>query len=135
MNLILIITGKIKRKLAKRRIRSRESYSQSLNEGQKNILKIYDYIINDHESDLFYSLISDTCYIQHKEVTIKICDGSIILTNGIYWYNVEIPIPIIAQTRQRFLRNLESRRRVLQKACDYKLKESTEKIYQDLTGR
>jgi hypothetical protein len=132
MRIHLIIAGKIKRRIAKRRTKYLKAAILSLSDGQKNALRIYEYLINNKDTDLVYSVISDRYYMEYKNIIFKICDSNIVITNGVYWYDLQFPDIIIASIKQRFLKNLESRKRILDRKCESKLKSSMETVYKEM---
>jgi hypothetical protein len=132
MKIYTIIVGKIKRGIAKRRNKYLKISILSLSEGQKNALRIYEYLINNKDAYLVYTVISDRYYIEHKNIILKICDSNIVIADGVYWYDLQFPDIIISSIKQRFLKKLESRKRILERKCEDKLKSSMEKVYQEM---
>jgi hypothetical protein len=132
MRIYLIIAGKIKRRIAKRRTKYLKSAILSLGDGQKNVLRIYEYLINNRYTNLVYSVISDRYYIEYKNIILKICDSNIVIANGVYWYDLQFPDIIIANIKQSFLKKIESRKRILDRKCEDKLKSSMETVYREM---
>jgi hypothetical protein len=132
MRIYLIIAGKIKRRIAKRRTKYLKSAILSLGDGQKNVLRIYEYLINNRDTNLVYSVISDRYYIEYKNIILKICDSNIVIANGVYWYDLQFPDIIIANIKQSFLKKIESRKRILDRKCEDKLKSSMETVYREM---
>ncbi len=110
-----IIWYKIKRYLSKRRKSDFRKELLGLKENQSKIVDIANYLMSHKDSKLVYSVISGTFFIEYNDVICRIESDRIIVTNGLYSYDISIPTVITYDLTRKFLNHLESRKRSLKK--------------------
>lgn len=123
---------KFKKIIARRRNRSLDYSLSHLSEGQRSALKIFNYLLSNKKSHSIYSSVADNYYIEYKGIICKIHDVRLIITNGEYWYDVPMPYSIISNLRKKFVKNSESRKRILESKINNKLTSSIEKVYKEM---
>jgi hypothetical protein len=128
----LLIWYKLKRYLSHRRKSDLRKATKSLKENQSKIVDIANYLMSNPDSKLIHSFISGTFFIEYKEVICRIESDRIIVTNGLYSYDISVPIEINLDLSKRFLNHLESRKRAVEKKINYKLTSSLGKVYQQI---
>ena len=123
---------KIKKIIARRRNRHLHYSLLHLKNRQISALKIFDYLLSNKKSHVVYSAVADNYYIEYKGIICKIDDTRLIITNGLYWYDVPMPYSIISNSKRKFIKNVESRKRMLDGKINNKLASSLEKVYKDI---
>ena len=98
-----MIWHRIKRYLSKRRKSELRKAISGLKENQSKIVDIANYLMSHKGSKLVYSAISGTFFIEHKDVICRIESDRVIITNGLYSYDISIPIVITLDLTKRFL--------------------------------
>jgi hypothetical protein len=129
-----IIWYKIQRYLSKRRRSEFRKSISELKENQSKIVDIANYLMSHKGSKLVYSSISGTFFIEHKDVICRIESDRIIITNGLYSYDISIPIVITYDLTKRFLNHLESRKREVEKKINLKLTSSLGRVHQQIVS-
>ena len=71
-------------------------------------------------------------FIEYKEITCRIESDRIIVTNGLYSYDISIPPVIAYDITKRFLNHLESRKRGVEKRINRKLSSSLGRVYDQI---
>jgi uncharacterized membrane protein (DUF106 family) len=125
-----IILHRIKRYLSKRRKSDLKKALKELKENQSKIVEIANYLISHTDSKLVYSVLSGTFFIEYKEVICRIESDRIIVTNGLYSYDISIPTVIAYDLTKRFLNHLESRKRGVERKINLKLTSSLGRVHQ-----
>lgn len=123
---------KIKRFLSHRRKSNLRKAIKSLKENQFKIIDIANYLIANPESKLVHSVISGTFFIEYREIICRIESDRIIVTNGLYSYDISVPIEINYDLSKRFLNHLESRKRAVERKINSKLTSSLGKVYEQI---
>jgi len=129
-----ILWYKIKRYLTKRKIRDLKKAVDSLNQNQSMVISIANFIMSNSKSKLFYSPITITYFMEYSDVLCKIDDDRIIITNGLYSYDINIPSIVIYDLRERFLNHLESRKKSIEKKVSQKMNSSLSKVYAQIVS-
>jgi hypothetical protein len=127
-----MIWHRIKRYLSKRRKFEFRKAISGLKENQSKIVDIANYLMSNKGSKLVYSAISETFFIEYKDVICRIESDRIIITNGLYSYDISIPNPITLDLTKRFLNHLESRKRAVERKINLKLTSSLGKVHQQI---
>lgn len=127
-----IILHRIKRYLSKRRKSDLKKALKELKENQSKIVEIANYLISHTDSKLVYSVLSGTFFIEYKEVICRIESDRIIVTNGLYSYDISIPTVIAYDLTKRFLNHLESRKRGVERKINLKLTSSLGRVHQQI---
>ena len=130
----VILWYKIKRYLAKRKIKDLKKAIDSLNQNQTMIISIANFIMSNGESKLFYSPLTITYFMEYNDVLCKIDDDRIIITNGLYSYDIAIPHIIIYDVRERFISHLESRKKQIERKISGRMNSSLTKVYEQITS-
>lgn len=123
---------KIKRFLSKRRKSQLTKAKKSLKENQSKILDIANYLVSNPESKLIHSVISGTFFIEYKEIICRIESDRIVVTNGLYSYDISTPSEVNFDLSKRFLNHLESRRRTMEKRINLKLTSSLTRVHHQI---
>ena len=123
---------KIKRYLAKRKIKDLKKAIDSLNQNQTMIISIANFIMSNGESKLFYSPLTITYFMEYNDVLCKIDDDRIIITNGLYSYDIAIPSIIIYDVRERFISHLESRKKQIERKISGRMNSSLTRVYEQI---
>ena len=132
--LVVILWYKIKRYLAKRKIKDLKKAIDSLNQNQTMIISIANFIMSNGESKLFYSPLTITYFMEYNDVLCKIDDDRIIITNGLYSYDIAIPHIIIYDVRERFISHLESRKKQIERKISGRMNSSLSRVYEQITS-
>jgi hypothetical protein len=127
-----IIWYKIKRYLSKRRKSDFRKELLGLKENQSKIVDIANYLMSHPDSKLVYSVISGTFFIEYKDVICRIESDRIIVTNGLYSYDISIPTVIAYDLTRKFLNHLESRKRAVERRINGKLTSSLGRVHQQI---
>jgi hypothetical protein len=127
-----IIWYKIKRYLSKRRKSDFRKELLALKENQSKIVDIANYLMSHPDSKLVYSVISGTFFIEYKDVICRIESDRIIVTNGLYSYDISIPTVIAYDLTRKFLNHLESRKRAVERRINGKLTSSLGRVHQQI---
>jgi len=127
-----MIWHRIKRYLSKRRKFEFRKAISGLKENQSKIVDIANYLMSNKGSKLVYSAISETFFIEYKDVICRIESDRIIITNGLYSYDISIPHAITLDLTKRFLNHLESRKRAVERKINLKLTSSLGKVHQQI---
>ncbi len=130
----VILWYKIKRYLAKRKISDLKKAIDSLNQNQTMIISIANFIMSNGKSKLFYSPLTITYFMEYNDVLCKIDDDRIIITNGLYSYDIAIPHIIIYDVRERFISHLESRKKQIERKISGRMNSSLTKVYEQITS-
>jgi len=130
----VILWYKIKRYLTKRKISDLKKAIDSLNQNQTMIISIANFIMSNGKSKLFYSPLTITYFMEYNDVLCKIDDDRIIITNGLYSYDIAIPHIIIYDVRERFISHLESRKKQIERKVSGKMNSSLTKVYEQITS-
>jgi hypothetical protein len=130
----VILWYKIKRYLTKRKISDLKKAIDSLNQNQTMIISIANFIMSNGQSKLFYSPLTITYFMEYNDVLCKIDDDRIIITNGLYSYDIAIPHIIIYDVRERFISHLESRKKQIERKVSGKMNSSLTKVYEQITS-
>ena len=128
----VILWYKIKRYLAKRKIKDLKKAIDSLNQNQTMIISIANFIMSNGESKLFYSPLTITYFMEYNDVLCKIDDDRIIITNGLYSYDIAIPSIIIYDVRERFISHLESRKKQIERKISGRMNSSLARVYEQI---
>jgi hypothetical protein len=127
-----IIWYKIKRYLSKRRKSDFRKELLGLKENQSKIVDIANYLMSHKDSKLVYSVISGTFFIEYNDVICRIESDRIIVTNGLYSYDISIPTVITYDLTRKFLNHLESRKRAVERRINGKLTSSLGRVHQQI---
>ena len=130
----VILWYKIKRYLAKRKIKDLKKAIDSLNQNQTMIISIANFIMSNGQSKLFYSPLTITYFMEYNDVLCKIDDDRIIITNGLYSYDIAIPYIIIYDVRERFISHLESRKKQIERKISGRMNSSLTRVYEQITS-
>jgi len=130
----VILWYKIKRYLAKRKIRDLKKAVDSLNQNQTMIISIANFIMSNGQSKLFYSPLTITYFMEYNDVLCKIDDDRIIITNGLYSYDIAIPHIVIYDVRERFISHLESRKKQIERKISGRMNSSLTRVYEQITS-
>lgn len=130
----VILWYKIKRYLAKRKIKDLKKAFDSLNQNQTMIISIANFIMSNGQSKLFYSPLTITYFMEYNDVLCKIDDDRIIITNGLYSYDIAIPHIIIYDVRERFISHLESRKKQIERKISGRMNSSLTRVYEQITS-
>ena len=128
----IIIWYKIKKYLANKRSKGLKKSFSGLKNNQIKIVEITNYLICSSQTRLIYSNLTSTFFMEYKDVICKIDDDRIIITNGLYSYDISINMEIIADLRVKFLNNLESKKRSTERKIIEKLSSSLGKVHEQL---
>ena len=101
-----IIWYKIKRYLSKKRKSELRKAKKGLKENQSKVVDIANYLMTNPESKLIHSVISGTFFIEYRDVICRIESDRIIITNGLYSYDISVPMEINFDLSKRFLNHL-----------------------------
>jgi hypothetical protein len=127
-----IIWYKIKRYLSKKRKSELRKAKKGLKENQSKVVDIANYLMTNPESKLIHSVISGTFFIEYRDVICRIESDRIIITNGLYSYDISVPMEINFDLSKRFLNHLESRKRSVEKKINNKLTASLIRVHQQI---
>jgi hypothetical protein len=127
-----IIWYRIKRYLSKRRKSELKKAKKGLKENQSKIVDIANYLMTNPESKLIHSVISGTFFIEYREIICRIESDRIIVTNGLYSYDISVPMDINFDLSKRFLNHLESRKRSVEKKINNKLTTSLTRVHEQI---
>ena len=127
-----LIWFKIKRRLSKRRNRDLQKAMKALKENQVKIIEITNYLLSSTETKLIFSSLTYVYFLEYREIICKIEDDRIILTNGLYSYDISVNVSIISDIRDRFLNRLESKKRSVEKRAMKKLSSSLSRIHDQI---
>jgi hypothetical protein len=127
-----IIWYKIKRYLSKRRKSDFRKELLGLKENQSKIVDIANYLMSHKDSKLVYSVTSGTFFIEYNDVICRIESDRIIVTNGLYSYDISIPTVITYDLTRKFLNHLESRKRAVERRINGKLTSSLGRVHQQI---
>jgi hypothetical protein len=130
----VILWYKIKRYLAKRKIKDLKKAIDSLNQNQTMIISIANFIMSNGQSKLFYSPLTITYFMEYNDVLCKIDDDRIIITNGLYSYDIAIPHIVIYDVRERFINHLESRKKQIERKISGRMNSSLTRVYEQITS-
>lgn len=128
----IAIWYRIKKFIGRRRKSDLRRATKGLKENQSKIISIANYLLSNPESKLVYSVVSGTFFIEYRDIICKIEIDRIIITNGLYSYDISIPLDISLDLSKRFLNHLESRKRSVEKKINQKLTSSLGKVYQQI---
>lgn len=123
---------KIKRYISRRRSKDLRSAFKDLYSNQSKIIEIANYIMSHPETKFIYSVLSNSMYMELRDVTCKIERNSIIITNGLYSYNISVNEVILYDFSKKYLNHLESRKRSADKKIINKLTSSLGSVYEQL---
>jgi hypothetical protein len=123
---------KIKRFLSKRRKYQLRKAKKGLKENQSKIIDIANYLVSNPESKLMHSVISGTFFIEYREIICRIESDRIVVTNGMYSYDISTPLEVNFDLSKRFLNHLESRRRAVEKKINNKLSSSLSRVHEQI---
>lgn len=121
------ILRKIKYKLAKREY-IRDKKCADLTETQTNVINIYKNILSKFDSTMLVAPISGKKYLKWKDMTAILKNGTIIIINHKYYYNVQVPNYYIDKLNYKFDCKLERRRNKMEQELDNDINESLNKI-------
>ena len=127
-----IIWYKVKKYLSRRRKSEFRKAVSCLKENQSKIVEIANYLMSHQDSKLVYSVISGTFFIEYKEIICRIESDRIIVTNGLYSYDISIPNVITYDLTKRFLNHLESRKRAVERKINQKLSSSLGRVHEQI---
>lgn len=127
-----IVAFRIKRYLAKKRIRKFKETLRSSSESQKRALDVCNFLLSKKETVLIYSGISDDYLMEYRGILCKIDDGVIVISDGFYSYDIRANHEILTSIKRKFLSHLESRKKAIEKNIERKIARSLEKIHEDL---
>lgn len=130
----VIVWYKIKKYLAKRKARDLKKAKSSLNQNQSTIVSIANFIMSNSQSKLFYSPATMTYFMEYEDVVCNIDDHRIIITNGLYSYDISVPEIIIYDVRERFIKHLESRKKGIERKISQKINSSLGKVYEQIVS-
>lgn len=130
----VILWYKIKRYLAKRKIKDLKKAVDSLNQNQTMIISIANFIMSNGQSKLFYSPLTITYFMEYNDVLCKIDDDRIIITNGLYSYDIAIPHIVIYDVRERFINHLESRKKQIERKISGRMNSSLTRVYEQIAS-
>jgi hypothetical protein len=130
----LLIWYKIKKYLSKKRKSSFKKARTELKDNQLKIVDITNYLMSHSQSKLVYSAISGTFFIEYNEIICRIESDRIIVTNGLYSYDISIPTVITYDLTKRFLNHLESRKRAVERKINNKLTSSLGRVHQQIVS-
>jgi hypothetical protein len=123
---------KIKRFINKRRKYQLRKAKKGLKENQSKIIDIANYLVSNPESKLMHSVISGTFFIEYREIICRIESDRIVVTNGMYSYDISTPLEINFDLSKRFLNHLESRRRAVEKKINNKVSSSLSRVHKQI---
>jgi hypothetical protein len=126
---------KIKRYLSKRRKSDLRKAFKTIQANQAKIIDIVNFLMTNQETKFVYSAISNSMYLEYKDVVCKIENDSIIITNGLYSYNISVSSAIIVDIMKKYYSHLESRKRSTDKRIIEKLTSSLGKVHSQLMGK
>jgi hypothetical protein len=129
-----IIWYKIKKRLSRRRSIDLKRAFTDLKENQIKIIEIANYLLANTESKLIFSSFSHVYFIEFKDVICKIGDEGIVITNGLYSYDISINPVIIEDIKHRFLKHIESKKRSVERKAVQKLSNSLSKVHEQILG-
>jgi hypothetical protein len=128
----IIIWYRIKKYFANKRSKGLKKSFNKLKDNQIKIVEITNYLICSNQTRLIYSNLTSTFFMEYKDVICKIDDDRIIITNGLYSYDISINMEIIADLRAKFLNNLESKKRSTERKIIEKLSSSLGKVHEQI---
>jgi hypothetical protein len=70
--------------------------------------------------------------MEYNDVLCKIDDDRIIITNGLYSYDIAIPHIIIYDVRERFISHLESRKKQIERKISGRMNSSLTRVYEQI---
>lgn len=123
---------KIKRYISKRRSKDLKTAFKTLYSNQSKIIEIANYIMSHPDTKFVYSALSNSMYMELRDVICKIERDSIVITNGLYSYNISVSHVIIYDFYKKYLNHLESRKRSIDKKIVDKLTSSLGKVHEQL---
>jgi hypothetical protein len=112
-----------------------EGKDQDLNEVQISSYSLIKKLIKHDDSDLIYSPISNTYYIENGDYYVRFTNNSLTVTNGKFSYYVWLPDKKMESLQSLFHAKLESKKEVLDKKYDRNTLKSFEEIHQSLENR
>lgn len=126
---------KIKRFLSKRRKSDLRKAFKTIQTNQSKIVEIVNFLMSNQETKFVYSAISNSMYMEFKDVVCKIERNSIVITNGLYSYDISVNEAILVDIMKKYFNHLESRKRSTEKRIIEKLTSSLGKVHQQLINK
>lgn len=126
---------RLKRYISKRRSKDLKKAFRSLYSNQTKIIEIANYIMSHPDTKFVYSALSNSMYMELKDVICKIERDSIIITNGLYSYNISVNEVILFDFSKKYLNHLESRKRSADRKIVEKLTSSLGKVHEQLMSK
>ncbi len=123
---------KIKRYISKRRSKDLKTAFKTLYSNQSKIIEIANYIMSHPDTKFIYSALSHSMYMELRDVICKIEKESIVITNGLYSYNISVNEVILFDFSKKYLNHLESRKRSADKKIVDKLTSSLGRVHEQL---
>lgn len=123
---------KIKRYISKRRSKDLKTAFKTLYSNQSKIIEIANHIMSHPDTKFVYSALSNSMYMELRDVICKIERDSIVITNGLYSYNISVSEVIIYDFSKKYLNHLESRKRSIDKKIVDKLTSSLGRVHEQL---
>lgn len=131
----------LNRKLYKRWVRFKDRFSFldkmvapkfELTETQILAIQIFEAAIHKKDTELLLAPISQTIYIQTKEIFIILSGSDLKIINGKYQYEIYIPSPKSFDLYDKFKRVLEHRRKMMEATILAKTKRSLSAILEEV---
>lgn len=126
---------RLKRYISKRRSKDLKKAFKSLYSNQTKIIEIASYIMSHPDTKFVYSALSNSMYMELKDVICKIERDSIVITNGLYSYNISVNEVILFDFSKKYLNHLESRKRSADRKIIEKLTSSLGKVHEQLMSK
>ena len=126
---------KVKRMLSNRRSKSIRNAVDDLLPNQVKILEIINHLIALPKTELTFSALSHTYFMECDNLSCKIGDAVITITNGSYSYEVSMPGIVVEDMRGRFLKHIESRKNRVQRNIIEKFTTTLDKVHSEILDK
>lgn len=126
---------RIKRYLSRSRKSDLRKAFKTIQSNQAKIIDIVNFLMTNQETKFVYSALSNAMYMEYKDVVCKIEQESIIITNGLYSYNISVSSAITVDLAKKYYNHLESRKRSTDKRIIEKLTSSLGKVHSQLISK
>ena len=102
------------------------------NPQQEKAVMIVEKFIVDANSELLMAPLSHNFYIRNKNIFIVFNNKTINIINGKYNYDILIHEKIANHIQEKFMRKLETKRRIMEKEITSKVETILDVIYNDI---
>jgi hypothetical protein len=99
---------------------------------EKTAADIFFKIIKKPDTELFYDILTDECYLRHEKIYIFIENQNVKIINSIYKYDITISRPLERYLIRKFSIELNKRRILFKKDVVEKTHHSLEEILNNI---